>query len=104
MIPHGPIKQYTDEPSDAPTTLVVYPGADGESSLYDDDGHTFNHRNGEWMRVQLVWRDATRDLTLRLAPRSRTFGPMPKRFVARLAGTQRTVPVTFNGASVTVRL
>ncbi len=30
VIPMGPVKQYTDEPSDEPMTLVVYPGADGD--------------------------------------------------------------------------
>ena len=38
IIPMGPVKQYTSEPSDEPLTLVVYPGADGASSWYEDDG------------------------------------------------------------------
>ena len=29
IIPLGPVKEYVDQPVDAPLTLVVYPGADG---------------------------------------------------------------------------
>ena len=42
----GPVKQYVDEPGDGPLTLVVYPGADGTSSLYEDDGKSFDYRQG----------------------------------------------------------
>ena len=52
VLPMGPVKQYADEPSDEPTTLVVYPGADGTSMLYEDDGISFAHRRGEWMRTR----------------------------------------------------
>ena len=38
IIPMGPVKQYTDEPVRGPTTLCIYPGADGKFTLYDDDG------------------------------------------------------------------
>ena len=41
----------SSEPSDEPTTLVVYPGADGTSSLYEDDGKTFDYRRGAFMRI-----------------------------------------------------
>ena len=37
-------------------TLVVDPGADGQSSWYEDDGKTFAYRRGEWMRVTMTWR------------------------------------------------
>ena len=30
IIPLGPVKQYTDEPVEGPTTLCLYPGADGD--------------------------------------------------------------------------
>ena len=50
VIPMGPVKQYTEEPSDEPMTLVVYPGTDGVSSLYEDDGHSFDYRTGLFSR------------------------------------------------------
>ena len=35
-MPLGPVRQYVDEPVDGPLTLVVYPGADGTASVYED--------------------------------------------------------------------
>ncbi|MGH8248843.1 MAG: DUF5110 domain-containing protein, partial [Gammaproteobacteria bacterium] len=31
----------------------LYPGADAEFVLYEDDGRTFNHTRGEFLRTQL---------------------------------------------------
>jgi alpha-glucosidase/alpha-D-xyloside xylohydrolase len=103
VIPLGPVRQYTEEPSDEPTTLLVHPGADGASTLYDDDGHTFDYRRGAWTRVAMAWQDGARRLTLRLAPGARAWGG-ERRFVVRVAGSDRTTPVTFRGAPVEVRV
>ena len=103
VLPLGPVKQYTEEPTDAPTTLTVYPGVDGTSSLYDDDGSSFDHRSGEWMRIAMTWQEAPRRLTLRLAPGSRMVPPTPRRFIARVAGSTATREITFNGQPVEVR-
>ena len=103
MIPTGPVKQYADEPVEANETLTVYPGADGTSTLYDDDGRSFDYRAGAWMRIAMEWRDAARRLTLRLAPGSR----MPtssRRFDVRLNGSAATREVVFDGAPVDVQL
>lgn len=103
VLPIDPIKQYTDEPSDQPQTLVVYPGVDGTSTLYEDDGHTFNYRNGEFMRLEMQWRQADRRLSLRLGAGSKMLAPTRK-FVVRVAGSQATREVTFSGQPVEVRL
>ena len=57
-----------DEPVDAPLTFVVFPGANGAFSLYEDDGKTFDYRKGAWMRTAMTWNDATRALSISLAP------------------------------------
>ena len=76
VMPMGPVKQYTAEPTDAPLTLVVYPGADGASTLYEDDGKSFEYRQGAWMRIAMTWQERSRALTLRLAPGSRMLPPL----------------------------
>ena len=75
VIPMGPVKQYVDEPVDGPLALVVYPGADGTASVYEDDGRSFDYRKGQFMRIAATWRDAGRRLTLTLAPGSRMLPP-----------------------------
>ena len=103
VLPTGPVKQYADEPVEGNETLTVYPGADGTSTLYDDDGRSFDYRAGAWMRIVMEWRDAARRLTLRLAPGSR-MPPSSRRFDVRLNGSAATREVVFDGAPVDVQL
>lgn len=87
---------------DAPLPFVVYPGADGTSSLYEDDGRSFAYRRGDWMRLSLVWEDVARRLTIRLAPGSRMRAPMERRFDVRVAGSQARRSIAFRGDPVDV--
>jgi hypothetical protein len=114
VIPSGPVKQYVGDPVPGPIELTVYPGADGAFFLYDDDGETFNYRQGDWMGVRLRWSDRERRLHLSLAPGSRV-RPGPgepageRRFRARLAPARGAAPVpaqdvVFRGAPVSVLL
>jgi alpha-glucosidase len=104
VVPTGPVRQYVDEPTDVPLALVVYPGADGTSALYEDDGRTFEYRNGAWMRVIMDWRDAARRLSLRLAPGARMLPPVPRRIDVRVAGSPHTTSIRFAGAPMSVQL
>ena len=45
-MPTGPVLQYVDEKPDAPLTVVVYTGADGTFSLYEDDGRSYGYEKG----------------------------------------------------------
>src|SRR5262245_43578923 len=102
--PLGPVKQYTDENVNDPLTLVIYPGADAAFTLYEDDGKTFDHRAGAWMRISMTWRDAERRFSIRLAPRSRMFSPARRPMELRIAGQSSTRPFTFEGRPIDLRL
>lgn len=104
LLPLGPIKQYTDEAVEGPLTLVVYPGADGDAALYEDDGKTFAHREGDWMGIEMTWRDATRRLTLRLADGSRMRPPEKRAIEVRVAGRKETRCVTFTGQPLDIQM
>jgi alpha-glucosidase (family GH31 glycosyl hydrolase) len=104
VLPMGPVRQYVDQPTEEPTSLVVYPGASGSSSLYEDDGRTFRYRQGQLMRINMEWQDPSRALVLRLAQGSQILPPVPRRFSVRLAGSPESRPVTFTGQPVTIRL
>ncbi len=43
--------------------LRVYPGANGEFTLYNDDGRTYAYEKGESQSTHLHWDDAARKLT-----------------------------------------
>ena len=104
ILPSGPLKQYVEEPSDGPLDLTVYPGANGTSFLYDDDGISFEHRAGAFMRVAMTWDDATRRVSLTLAPGSRMVPPAPRRFAIRIAGESAARAVVFTGEPLEVEL
>jgi alpha-glucosidase/alpha-D-xyloside xylohydrolase len=104
VLPMGPVKQYTAEEVDGPLTLLVHPGADGGGSVYEDDGRSFAYRDGAWMRIETVWADAERRLSIRLADGSRRLEPMPRRIEVRVAGEDTVREVTFTGDPVEVQV
>jgi len=104
IIPLGPVKQYTAEKVDGPLTLVIYPGADATFTLYEDDGHTFDYRRGEWMGIRMAWNERARRLSLRLADGSRMLPPLRRNIEVRLAGEKTTRPVVFEGRPVEVQI
>ncbi len=103
ILPLGPVKQYTAEKVDAPLTLVVYPGADGTFTLYEDDGTTFNYRRGEWMKIQIAWNNTRRTLSLRLAQGSKLSAPLRRDIEVRLAPEKTTRKVVFEGRPMEVK-
>jgi alpha-glucosidase/alpha-D-xyloside xylohydrolase len=64
IIPVDPVRQYTGEPVTEPTTLRVYRGADGQFTLYEDDGisQEYLKNRGHWTR--LTWSERTNGLML----------------------------------------
>jgi alpha-glucosidase (family GH31 glycosyl hydrolase) len=104
LLPMGPVKQYVDERVDAPLVVTVYPGADGTFTLYEDDGKTFEYRKGAWMGIVMTWADATRRLTLRLAPGSRMLAPVRRQIDVRVAGDKATRRIVFEGKPIDVRV
>jgi alpha-glucosidase (family GH31 glycosyl hydrolase) len=108
VVPMGPVRQYVDEPVDesgeSAITLVVYPGVSGRSTWYEDDGRSFAYRRGESMRVRMDWDDASRRLTLQLAPGSQMFGAPRRRIDVRVAGSTKRATVEFAGTPVSLRV
>jgi len=64
IVPTGPELKYTDEKPADPIVLWVYAGADGEFTLYEDDGLTYAYEKGSLARIPIRWNDANRTLTL----------------------------------------
>lgn len=75
IIPMGPFVQYATEKSD-PIELRVYPGADCEFTLYEDEGDNYNYENGHYSRIKIKWNDAEKKLTI--FDRQGNFAGMPE--------------------------
>jgi alpha-glucosidase/alpha-D-xyloside xylohydrolase len=104
IIPHGPVREYVDQRSSDPMTLVVYPGADGAFTLYEDDGRSFDYKKGVQMRTVLRWDDAARRLSIALAPGSRMLPPMSRPLRVRVAGSKQERSGVFAGQPLEVRV
>ena len=98
ILPLGPVKQYTAEKVDQPTSISIYPGKDASFLLYEDDGASFNYRKGEWMGVQMAWDDGQQKLNLRLADGSRMLGATRRSFEVTLGKEKRSL--VFGGGRV----
>ncbi|HEX5342856.1 MAG TPA: TIM-barrel domain-containing protein [Duganella sp.] len=57
ILPLGPVTQYVDEKPDAPITLNVYTGADGQFTLYEDDGVSNGYLRGEASRIPFSYKN-----------------------------------------------
>lgn len=102
IIPMGPIKQYAEEKIDSPLELIVYPGTDGKFSLYEDDGRTFNYRNGAFTQIDMTWNDNRRHFAMHLAKGSRMHGPGSRKFTLHVAGQSEKREIMFDGTSAAI--
>jgi len=64
IVPTGPVMQYVGERPFDPITLTVYAGADGEFTLYEDQGTNFNYENGAFTEIPIRWNDTSGTLTI----------------------------------------
>ena len=64
IIPFGPTVQYAAEKKWDNLEIRVYPGADGEFTLYEDEGDNYNYEQGAFTQIRFSWDDASRTLTI----------------------------------------
>ena len=104
IIPMGPVKQYATEKVDEPLTLTIYPGADGEFELYEDDGLTYDFEKGKSTRIRCTWEDRKRRLDLSLAHGSHLMAEGNREFVIRVASAVAQHKIIFTGKPASIRL
>ena len=63
ILPLGPAIEYAGQ-ADDPIELRVYPGANAEFNLYEDEGDSYRYEDGAHALIPIHWNDATRTLTL----------------------------------------
>ena len=108
----GPTMEWsTQKPAD-PIEIRIYPGADGDFTLYEDENDNYNYVKGQHATVQFHWNDQTR--TLNIAARQGTFPGMLEQHKFNIVvvgdghgiGTKEAVParsVDYSGNSVEVK-
>jgi alpha-glucosidase (family GH31 glycosyl hydrolase) len=102
ILPLGPVKQHTGEPSGGPLSISLYPGQDGSFLFYEDDGKSFDYRKGEWMGIEMHWNDSRRVLTLGLAAGAKMLPPISRNIEVTMNVTRRNLE--FTGRPVEIQL
>ena len=64
IIPYGPDIQYVGEKPNEPITIYVYEGADGEFTLYEDEGLNYNYEQGAFAKIRFSYSDASKSLVI----------------------------------------
>jgi alpha-D-xyloside xylohydrolase len=64
IVPLGPDQEWSTEKPEDPIELRVYPGADADFTLYEDENDTYNYEKGAYATIPLHWNDTTRTLTV----------------------------------------
>lgn len=64
ILPLGPDVQYAEEKEWDNLDICIYPGADGEFTLYEDEFDNYNYEKGIFSTIKFVWDNAERTLTI----------------------------------------
>ena len=113
ILPVGPTVQYAEEKPWDDLQIRVYPGADGEFVLYEDEGDNYNYEKGRYSTIRMTWDNSARRLTIH--PREGSFDGMLQKRNFRIVlvdGKQGlgldnescTVSVGYDGGETTVKL
>ena len=104
VIPVGPIRQYSNESVNEPTTLKIYQGANGLYTLYEDDGISQDYlkKKGTWTNI--TWNDKEKKLTIQPggAPAGAVNLTTRKNFKVELIPEGKIKYVVYNSKSVSV--
>lgn len=104
VIPVDPIRQYSNESVNEPTTLKIYQGANGLYTLYEDDGISQDYlkKKGTWTNI--TWNDKEKKLTIQPggAPAGAVNLTTRKNFKVELIPEGKIKYVVYNSKSVSV--
>lgn len=64
ILPWGPKVQYATEKKWDNLEIRVYPGADGEFTLYEDENDNYNYEKGIYSTITFKWNDKSKELII----------------------------------------
>jgi alpha-D-xyloside xylohydrolase len=114
IVPMGPKIQFTGENELAPIELRIYPGADGEFTMYEDAGDGYDYEQGASSTYSLRWNQRKKELSIGARQgefpemiRQRTFHVVvvgEKRGVGLEESKRPDAKLTYDGLAVSIRL
>jgi len=105
VLPFGPEVQYANEKKWDDLEIRIYPGADGDFTLYEDENDNYDYEKGKFSEIRFHWNDQAK--TLKIADRSGTFPGMldERRFKIALIqkGPEASQTKAYNGKVMLVK-
>jgi alpha-D-xyloside xylohydrolase len=99
IVPMAEAVQHSGESSNSELRLLVYPGADGAFTIYQDENDNYNYEKGEYALIDLSWHDGSS--TLIIGKRKGTYAGMPEviNFTVEIIGRE-PYKVTYAGEEI----
>ena len=102
ILPLGPEMQYVGEKPWDNLEMRVYPGADAQFTLYEDEGDNYNYEKGAFTTILFSWNDRSRTLTI--GEREFSYpGMLQKRQFTIVLPDGTTKTADYEGKAVTVK-
>ena len=104
ILPMGPVEQYASERAPANLEIRIYPGSNGDFTLYEDEGTNYHYEQGLRSTIHFHWNDKNRQLTI--SKRDGHFLGMlqARRFHLAAIGSRVSPTVEYSGQALTLRL
>jgi len=64
IVPLGPDEKWSTQKPEDPIELRIYPGANGDFTLYEDENDGYDYEKGVYATIPLHWDDAAHTLTI----------------------------------------
>ncbi len=103
IVPLGQDLQYVNEKPWDFITLNVYPGANAEFTLYEDEGDNYNYLDGKFTEIPMRWDDRKRTLTID-ARKGAYDGMLQSRTFRVTTPDGSSKDVTYNGRRTVVKM
>lgn len=106
ILPQEPVVQSTAEKPQGPLELRVYPGPNCSGSIYADDGHTFDYKQGHYFRQAFTCEATAQGVAVKLAAPEGDYTPWWTQVRVTVYGqaqpVSREVPFSREAQSVSV--
>jgi alpha-D-xyloside xylohydrolase len=101
IIPMAPVMNYVDEKPSDPLTLDIYPCGTSSFTLYEDDGKTYDYRNGVFALTTFVCAQAEDGILVDIGPRRGKYEEnADKAYILKINGVSHPAEILIGGESI----
>ena len=106
IFPVDPVRQYTEEKVDAPLTIRIYRGADGDYTLYEDDGVSAAYKQEGFRRTTVNAKRVGFGYVVTTSAPLGSYQPGNRKlnFVVKAVGRERVATTVDNGSAQTIKI